>query len=322
MEAQPPAAAAAYVRDVLRRGRAGARSHPRFPFGQYSDDTQLARELLCAITDAGGWSPAAFARRVATLVREGRDVGAGPGTRSAALRLLLGAPCTHAGTPPPYAGNGSAMRVAPAAALFAGDEGTWLACARQQSRVTHQDPRAVAGAVAVAGATVLAMQPGPLDPRAFLHRLAPWVGLEDARMESAVRGLGDWLSLDPGSAARHLHDSGLDPAVPGRWRGISPHVVPSVLWSLYAFLRSPDDWWETICVAIEVGGDTDTLAAMAGGIAGARLGVAALPGALLGRLTDRGEWGAEALTRLAADCAAMREASIQGFETSIGVKRK
>jgi ADP-ribosylglycohydrolase len=92
-----------------------------------------------------------------------------------------------------------------------------------------------------------------------------------------------------------------------RWQGISAFVTPSVLWSLYAFLRSPDDYWETICVAIGVGGDTDTMAAMAGAISGARVGLASLPGTLIGRLTDGGEWGAKDLAELTRSCAAIVE---------------
>ena len=69
------------------------------------------------------------------------------------------------------------------------------------------------------------------------------------------------------------------------------------------FLRSPDDYWETVCTAIAVGGDTDSTAAMAGAMSGARGGSAELPEGLLVRLTDRGEWGAGELTLLARDCA-------------------
>ena len=121
VEAEPPAAAAAYVRDWLQAGRAGARSHPRFPFGQYSDDTQLARELLLSVRDSAGWSPEVFGARLALLFGEGRDVGAGPGSRGAGLRLHSGTSWQESGTPPPYAGNGSAMRVGPLAAALAGD---------------------------------------------------------------------------------------------------------------------------------------------------------------------------------------------------------
>jgi ADP-ribosylglycohydrolase len=104
-------------------------------------------------------------------------------------------------------------------------------------------------------------------------------------------------------AARHLHASGLDPAHSKQWQGISAFVTPSVLWSLYAFLRSPDDYWETICTAIAVGGDTDTMAAMAGAISGARVGVDALPSDLLERINDQEEWGAPALAELARICS-------------------
>jgi ADP-ribosylglycohydrolase len=120
-----------------------------------------------------------------------------------------------------------------------------------------------------------------------------------------IRGLRAWVELPPALAARHVHESGMDPAHIDRWQGISAFVTPSVLWSLYSFLRSSDDYWETICTAIGVGGDTDTMAAIAGAISGARLGVKALPGELLSRVNDRGEWGADALSELAHSCARM-----------------
>ncbi|HEX6104440.1 MAG TPA: ADP-ribosylglycohydrolase family protein [Gemmatimonadales bacterium] len=317
VEAAPSEVAGEYARDVLRAGRAGARHHPHFPFGQYSDDTQLARELLASIVDAGGWSPGRFGARLAALVLAGADVGAGPGTRGAANRLLLGAPWTHAATPAPYAGNGSAMRVAPIGVLYDGQESRWRECALEQSRVTHGDPRCAAAAVVVAGAARLAGRPGRLEPGAFLDQLAGWAEAEDAGMARAVCGLGAWQALSPAAAAARLHASGLCAAPTGAWRGVSPYVVPSVLWSLYAFLRSPDDWWEAVCTAVEIGGDTDTMAAMTGAIAGARNGPSALPGALLAALTDRGRWGAEALARLALRCAAVARRPLDTVEPGV-----
>lgn len=303
VEAAPAEIAREYVEVVLRRGRAGERHHPHHPFGQYSDDTQLARELLLSIVESGGWHPARFAARVAGLVLAGRDVGAGPGTRGAGMRLLLGAPWSHVASPPPYAGNGTAMRVAPVGALYARDEARWRRCAGEQSRVTHGDPRCTAGALAVAGAAALAARPGPIDAGGFAEQLAAWVETESRELAASVRALPDWLRLPPALAALRVEEIGLGPGWSVARHGISPFVLPSVVWSLYAFLRTPDDWWEVVCTAIEVGGDTDTTAAMAGGIAGARLGGSALPPLLLARLTDRGEWDAAALTRLAHQCA-------------------
>ncbi len=300
VEAQSPEVARVYVKGWLRTGRAGDWPHPQFPFGQYSDDTQLARELLRSFHESAGWDAAAFAARLAELFRERRDVGAGGGTRSAALRLLMGVSWRESGTPAPYAGNGAAMRAGPLGLLLA-DREAMCRAAREQATTTHLDPRCAAGSAAVARAVAIAGARRPIDNAAFLKDVAGCAA--EPSMAGAIRNLGEWLCLDPARAARHVHESGLDPAHMDRWRGISAFVTPSVLWSLYAFLRSPDDYWETICTAIGVGGDTDTMAAIAGAISGARLGIEALPAELLGRLHDRGEWRADALADLAESCA-------------------
>jgi ADP-ribosylglycohydrolase len=306
VEAQPPEVARAYVNEWLRTGRATERSHPQFPFGQYSDDTQLARELLRSFQECRGWEPASFAVRLAELFRDRRDIGAGRGTRSAALRLLMGVPWFESGTPAPYAGNGSAMRAGPLGLLLATQQAICRA-AREQSRVTHLDPRCAAGAVSVACAVSIAARREPIQPVEFLTEISECAKADDGSVAAAIRGLADWLSLTPEMAARQVHESGLDPAHP-RWQGISAFVIPSIVWSLYSFLRSPDDYWETICTAIAVGGDTDTMAAIAGGISGARLGVSALPKDLLAHLTDRGEWDCQKLIELAHSCAAIVDA--------------
>jgi len=303
VEAEPPEIAGAYVEDCLRAGQAGSRSHPHFPFGQYSDDTQLARELLCSIRATDGWDPADFARRIGALFEAGRAVGAGPGTRSAAERLVAGVMWEDAGRPPPYAGNGSAMRAAPIGVLFRDDLETMRHVAVEQSCITHKDRRCAAGSLVVAGAAALAASGESLHPKGFLERLAEWAEEEDQSVADAVRGVASWLDLPPVEAARALHRSGLDSSVADCWRGVSSFVVPSVAWSLYAFLHSPDDFWTIVCTAIGTGGDTDTMAAIAGAIAGARGGVAVLPGPLLGVLNDHGTWRTPELTSLACDCA-------------------
>lgn len=308
VEAQPPEVARVYVEGWLRAGRAGEWPHPQFPFGQYSDDTQLARELLRSFLDVGGWVPRVYAGRLAELFREGRDVGAGRGTRSAALRLLMGVPWNESGTPAPYAGNGAAMRAGPLGLLLPEPESMCRA-AREQARITHLDPRCAAGAAAVARAVAVAAERLPIATAGFLAQVASCAEAEEVSVGDAIRGLSQWVGLPPATAARHVHESGMDPAHIERWQGISAFVTPSLLWSLYAFLRSPDDYWETVCTAIGVGGDTDTIAAIAGAISGARLGVEGLPGGLLGRLNDRGEWGVEALTDLAHSCAAIVESN-------------
>lgn len=304
VEARPADVARRYVDQYLRPGRAGELSHPDFPFGQYSDDTQLARELLLSLVDAAGWNPEAFARRVSSLFQQGEDVGAGPGTRAAAARLSTGTHWSLAGTPAPYAGNGSAMRVGPLGLVF-GDTRPRVTAAIEQSLVTHLDPRCAAGAVAVAHAVALAARAEPLDRAAFLTEVAALAGAQEHSVGSAIAGLSAWAHLPPDEAVRWLHAEGLDPTYADQWQGISAFVIPSVVWSLYSFLRDPDDYWSVVCTAIGAGGDTDTMAAIAGGIAGARVGPSALPVELVGQLNDRGRWRAAQLTELAERVAAM-----------------
>jgi ADP-ribosylglycohydrolase len=303
VEARAPEAAREYVDNCLLAGRAGELAHPEFPFGQYSDDTQLARELLLSFAEAGGWSPEGFARRLATFFAEGRDVGAGPGTRAAAMRLLGGTHWSRSGTPAPYAGNGSAMRAAPLGLLFGKDSRSMVEATVQQSLITHLDPRCSAGALAVAGAVSLASEGEPVRNEEFLGAIAELTWPADESVAEAIRGLERWAHLSPVEAARRLHTERLDLAYANEWHGISAFVTPSVVWSLYAFLHSPDDYWTTVCTAIGVGGDTDTMAAIAGAVSGARLGAAALPAGLVERLNDRGGWGRDQLIELARRAA-------------------
>jgi ADP-ribosylglycohydrolase len=194
------------------------------------------------------------------------------------------------------------MRAGPLGLLFGTDPTTMRRVAAEQSRVTHADARCAGASVAIAGAVAIASRPGTIDPHAFLSELAAWVAEESTDMAEVVAALERWMGLPPAKAARHIRDFSLDGSG-DEWQGISSFALPSVAWALYAFLHSPDDYWTVLCTAIEVGGDTDTTAAMAGAVAGARSGPAALPAPLLGRVHDRGTWGAAELSNLAHQCA-------------------
>ena len=59
--------------------------------------------------------------------------------------------------------------------------------------------------------------------------------------------------------------------------GTDVTAVESVPMALYCFLRHPDDYARVIHEAVFTGGDTDTVACMAGAISGAFLGASAIP---------------------------------------------
>ena len=291
-----------YVNEMLKKGQAGVIGRGSFQFGQYTDDTQLARELLQSYLSCGRFDPADYANRIAAIFTENRIVGKGRATEAAALRIAQGVPWQQAGTPPPSAGNGSAMRAGPVGLLFYHDFSLLSQVAYEQGYITHQDPRCSAGAIVISGAVALALVEKPLDRGVFLNRLSTLAAAYDQNFSSLVLKLQEWVSLPVDKAAEKIIQAGKATGPDDGWWGISPYVVPSVLWSLYAFLKTPEDYWETLCTAIISGGDVDTTAAMAGAISGAYLGIKALPLELARRLNDRGTWGYAELLGLADKC--------------------
>jgi ADP-ribosylglycohydrolase len=302
VEGQPSTFCRRYVDERLGQDRVGGLGRGPFPLGQYSDDTQLARELLQSYAARGEFDPEDYAGRIATIFSEGRIVGRGRATEEAAGRLARGVPWNEAGTPPPSAGNGSAMRAGPVGLLFYDDLDILAQATCEQGMITHRDVRCSAGAIAIAGAVALALSEGPVERLEFLGRLSELSARVHAPFAEALISLSGWVTLPPEQAVTHISRVGLERELDEGWGEITPFVMPSVLWSLYSFLKSPEDYWQTIRTAIAVGGDVDTTAAMAGAISGAHLGFGAIPRKLAGRITDQDSWGLSELTDLASEC--------------------
>lgn len=299
VEGQAHADCQRYVDETLRTARWDADDKRFDSMGQYTDDSQLARELMQSYVACKGFNPQDYAGRIAAIFAEGRIFRPGRATSAAASRLIQGVAWDKAGTPAPTAGNGSAMRAGPIALFYFDEPENLVRAARDQGRITHLDERCSAGAVAIAGAVALVLRGGAVNVGEFFSQLAAWTVPIEPSVEAGMRKLIDWVSLPPEQAAGFICRFGLEDNSAQGWSGISPFVTGSVLWSLYSFLRTPDNYWETICTAIAVGGDVDTTAAMAGAISGAYLGLDALPRSLAQRLTDRGTWGFEELVDLA-----------------------
>lgn len=310
VEQQSPTVCQEYV-EALRQGSIGTRSHPDYPFGQYTDDSQLARELIQSFVACRSFRPEDYAQRIAALYTEGRVIGSSRATTQVAQRLAQGTPWNQAGTPPPYARNGSAMRAAPIGLFFYQDLAKLTRAAYQQGQITHQDRRCAAGSVAIAKAVAIVLQSSEsIDPDSFLTELAQQTQMIDGSVTDGLLHLRKWIPLPPETAAQWIAQAGGVPESLQNWEGISPAVIPSVLWSLYSFLRSPSDYWETVCTAIAVGGDVDTTAAMAGAISGAYLGLDAIPTSIRHLINDQGNWGYLQLTELADQCYDIVQATI------------
>lgn len=274
----------------------------KLPFGHYTDDTQMARELMLSIVDSGGtFDPANYAARIARLFKEDTIVGSGGTTRRAVDRLLEGVPWDEAGEGS-SAGNGSAMRVAPIGMLE--NTSQVLEAATNQSLITHTHTTSVAASVFVAYMVHQALyyphERTPLrmlaEAEAVLYLMLK--GDEGVRpMYAATCELRE--HVEAGKGRREVLKNLLTFQDKTSWEGISPYALTSSLWAAYSFVTCPDNFGKLLETALWPAGDVDTIAAMAGAMWGARNGAEGLPDAVVSKLNDGGRWEAGNLRNLA-----------------------
>ena len=265
----------------LSRGKDGM----RYPNGQYTDDTQLTMAIARSLVVRGAVDGAAIAREFAALWRSGEIVGAGPVAHRAVRRLIEGIPWQDAALPDDLPLNGAAMRIAPVG-LWNCDRPDRLADdVATASVVTHRHPVAIDGAMAVATAVAQAVTSSAIETLPFLGLVA--ASVRSAGFAGHIEELGDWLQSPEQAALEAIADTGQRPRARGF--GIPALAEPTVLASLYAFLRSPDDYVATIDFALRIGGDVDTIAAIAGAMSGAHNGVDLIPRHLVNGVKDSAE---------------------------------
>ena len=251
------------------------------PAGTVTDDTEQA-VLLARLLLSGPIDPRELA---AALVAWERDMAArgsldllGPSTRRAVEAVL-------AGTPPEEAGvtgdtNGAAMRITPVGIAVPPGNLTKLVDAVQEaSLVTHNTSVALGGAAAVAAAVSAGIGSGEVGA----DRVAEVTGIAIAAARMGAER-GRWVA-GADVAARIRWAAGLAASLPVEEAadviyslvGTSLATQESVPAAFAVLSVLPDDPWQACLLAASLGGDCDTIAAIAGAIGGACHGLAAFP---------------------------------------------
>jgi len=164
------------------------------------------------------------------------------------------------------AGNGPAMRSAVLGAYYFDDATKRRQFVSAATRLTHTDPKAETAAMAVAEAAAWAMLPD--RPLVEWMGALPQLGNSD-EWRSICRKLAE--SLAKGESVIGFADS------IGLKNGVSGYSYHSVPVALYAWARHPGDFRQTLESALECGGDTDTVGAIVGALAGASVGPEGIP---------------------------------------------
>ncbi|GAB7010738.1 ADP-ribosylglycohydrolase family protein [Halorubrum trueperi] len=241
------------------------------PAGTITDDTEQALCIARSLAEQHEFDPSDIAEQfVAWYDSNPFDIGRM--TMKSLSRLKHGDGWEEAGqhvweTSPEgqNAGNGSVMRCAPLAIPYAMNWDRLVEVSRQSSQITHADPRCTYGCT-VLNLTVA----GLLDDA-------------DTPLQDALDSVGT-------SAPDELVTA-LQPLA----RGDSPDTLETsgyVVHSLQTVLHdglSAESAEEAIVTAVNRGGDTDTIGAIAGAVAGARFGASALPDRWLDAIDEIGE---------------------------------
>jgi len=236
--------------------------------GMVSDDTDHTLFTLQALR-LGGDDPERFARVLAGRLRcwlACLPAGIGLATLRSLLKSCVGFPPEKSGVW--SAGNGPAMRSTIIGVFHAGDPELRKAFVRLSTRLTHTDPKAEDGAQAVAllASRIARDGHGPDTPEALAECLRP------------IRDHPDWHETveRTADACRHgdLARACVRKPAP---RGVSGYVYDSVPVALAAWFRHRDDYRAAIEAVVRLGGDTDTVAAIAGALVGIQVGKAGIP---------------------------------------------
>lgn len=239
-----------------------------------SDDTQLTLATCEAIIENDGIvEPSIIASRFASWHKNRRISGIGASTYKALPELIAGGHWALVGRKGEYAaGNGAAMRIAPLAFCLNPKDIDAKQMIRDVSRITHHNEEAFIGALAVTVA-IRAAWNGTLDCQL---NLLP--SIIESLPDSKVRDrLAEMAQLE-------IETPLIDVA---RRFGCSGYVVESVPLALYGTQRASSVGFENLMrELISVGGDTDTIASIAGQIMGTFLGKKNLPQHLLTQLHE------------------------------------
>ncbi len=274
--------------------------------GEWTDDTQMALAVLHSLAD-----PRVVASgQVIAAVEDGFRAwhASGPADVGNQTRAVLGAAAEPgslaaaaasftAANPRVAAGNGSLMRTGPIALAHRGERVAVAELARAVSSLTHPDPDCVDACVLWSVAIDHAIHHAPMSDEPFDWAAAVSAGLDLVPAERRDR----WRDLIAEAAG----------AEPVAFTATNGWVVAAFQAALAAICSTPVPEGPAACghlqlalaKAVRGGGDTDTLAAIAGSLLGARWGATAVPLRWRALLHGRRIYGEPALS--AADLDAL-----------------
>jgi ADP-ribosylglycohydrolase len=242
--------------------------------GMCSDDTEHACMTVQAWLRCGGIAEGRFRKSFASILGWklrfwllGLPAGVGLATGRAIIKLWLGWPPHRSGIM--SAGNGAAMRAPVLGVLCGADRESLCKFVTASTLLTHRDQRALDGALLVAHAAHLSSTLTDLSPQTTVALLLTIVSDKNSELAKQIVATGE--SVASGESTMAFAEA------IGCAKGVTGYVLHTVPVAIHCWLSHPDDIEAALPSVIACGGDTDTVAAIVGGIIGARVGPEGIP---------------------------------------------
>lgn len=258
--------------EVRRKPVAEMRGYGTFsmPPGTWSDDSSMTLCLTESLTEKG-YDLYDIADRFVRWYRDGyctphgRSFDIGQATDIAMRRLILGAHPLNAGPIDEQSnGNGSLMRILPAAIYFSHlPDPELVVKVSEVSRITHGHSRSLLGCSLYA-LLIKELLAGVDREQAYRHLC----------QQAPVLFNGTALEKELGHYSRLL--SGSLPALRDHEIQSSGYIVHTLEAAIWCFMQT-DSYRDAILKAVNLGLDTDSIGSATGGLAGVCYGLSGIP---------------------------------------------
>jgi len=302
-----------------------------FQYGQYTIDTQSSREMLLSFEN-GVFNVDSFKKRMISLYGLAGLIEWDKNNIS--KTSLVGTPelsfveNIKKGIPYKEEKNEPCARVAPLGAVYMSRKDICKTVSNTQASMTNSSETVIACSILIAEATRLALE-NKIKPYSKYNILnSPHIFCK--QLSNAIMSinptLGTYVSSIPVLITKRkniIKDSKLEYILASAFADrqiikiitsetakmfgepllnegeiISSSPVQSCLFSIYCFMCVPDFFVSCICMAVRSGGDTSSIAAIVGGMIGARVGLKSIPSYFVDKINDQGYYKSDELIHL------------------------
>ncbi|HDZ17180.1 MAG TPA: hypothetical protein ENH75_02765 [archaeon] len=263
-------------------------------FNTYTDDSQLTLHTAKALIHGNGFTYDNFISEYINWLDD-PPIGPGYGCISSIRKLKNGISWQQAASN--SGGNGTAMRIAPVGLFYSNNIEILKKIAIKSSNITHSHPAASAGAIIVARAIAFLLEKAPkidFSIEEFFDVLISSISNSQEEIwEEFIKilfKLKSNLHLPIEAGLIRFSQIGVkSPYFIEDFLGkafVHPYTISTVVCSIFLFLKCRNSFKECIFELATAGGDSDTVGAIGGSLAGAYFGLKNIPIKLIKLVKD------------------------------------